>query len=176
MNGTTIPTTEAEIARINEMIFATLQTKWRKAPKYREELEAAGLELVDQHGMSAYDYWAVKKKDGRTILVISTTYKKQRALFDAFSYIKKGNDMERVNCWDLLQKRDARREAHTETYRSQTTKVEKYLRMKAQKARLEQSVATAEKTIQTMLSDLQESKDRLAKINERLKALFKAKK
>ena len=176
MNGTTIPTTEAEIARINEMIFTTLQTKWRKAPKYREELEAAGLELVDQHGMSAYDYWAVKKKDGQTILVISTTYKKQRALFDAFSYIKKGNDMERVNCWDLLQKRDVRREVRVEVYRNQTTKVEKYIRMKEQKARLEQSVATAEKTIQTMLSDLQESKDRLARTDEKLKALFKPKK
>ena len=65
---------------VNEMIYATLNTKNTKTPKYKEVLEALGYELVADHIYSEYNYWGIRTAEG-LVLSFSKDYEGKRGLF-----------------------------------------------------------------------------------------------
>ncbi len=55
-----------ENAEMNKMIANTIATKLHRTPKFKAELEAAGLKIID-NGWSTYNNWAVEGPNGKTV-------------------------------------------------------------------------------------------------------------
>lgn len=74
---------------INEMIYKTLTTKMTKEPKYRKELEALGLEIVENDWSSCYNYWLVRNPTTGRELVINKDYGNRKNIFNPYDSIAK---------------------------------------------------------------------------------------
>lgn len=86
---------------VNEMIYATLNTKNTKTPKYKEVLEALGYELVADHGYSEYNYWGIRTAEG-LVLSFSKDYEGKRGLFKTV-YRVYTKDFKRVDYANLIK-------------------------------------------------------------------------
>lgn len=84
---------------INEMILSTLTTKISREPKYKKELEALGLKVVDPEDWSDYNYWAIRmeatNKPEYLLLVVSKDYAGVKGVFATASKVCNWNDSKR---------------------------------------------------------------------------------
>lgn len=84
---------------INEMILSTLTTKISREPKYKKELEALGIKIVDSEDWSDYNYWAIRmeatNKPGYLLLVVSKDYAGVKGVFTTTSKVCNWNDSKR---------------------------------------------------------------------------------
>lgn len=160
-------------AEINQMILDTLNTKEKKEPKYRKELEELGIELLSGKNMSAYKNWVVQLKGSPTKLVLSRTYGRQRAVFDAFSFIARGENIAKVDFWRLLRVRNQRRILAKQQFDAEETKVDRYFALKNQKMLYQQDLRHQEQLIRDLTASAAQTRTRLAEIETKLKELFK---
>ena len=87
---------------VNEMIYKTLTTKITKEPKYRNELEALGYELVSDHNWSTYDYWGIRTLENNSVLLISKSYGGKKMLYRTTHHIQT-KDIQKVDFENLIK-------------------------------------------------------------------------
>lgn len=160
-------------AEINQMILDTLNTKEKREPKYRKELEELGIELLSGKNMSVYKNWVVRLKGTPIKLVLSTTYGRQRAVFDAFSFIARGDNIAKVDFWRLLHVRNKRRILAKQRFDAEETKVDRYFALKNQQMLYQQDLRHQEQMLRDLTASVKHTKTRLTEIESKLKELFK---
>lgn len=170
-----------EKSKINFWILDALTTRYGQAPKYKEELEQAGIELIEDHDYSSYDYWAVRIKGQLDpMLTISQSTKTgQPVLIDAISAKPcefLSARLDKVDFLRLLHVRHDRKQEQREDRLRRQNKLQRYKALLYTKKWRTKSLETNRARLASIQEAIALDEAELAKVNQELEELTGKKK